>query len=243
MDRYFGIDAHLQSCTVCGAVGPVPQGAACRDERPGAEGLSALDCREEHVCFEEGELSEWLYEVVMPLGKSVMVVQPERLDRRSGAAGADTHQEQAGEGVVYKAPGVFGGLKEAVRAHTTISRDVARSKNRLRAVFRTRGIHGRGRPARARTGLSNRQASGVSARHRPSSCLADRGDGGHAAQVSHQASVLGLLRPGSGEPRRGAGNEPDHPMQGCYRRTWRSALDISPTRSASPRSLSSWPTP
>jgi hypothetical protein len=46
--------------------------------------------------------------------------------------------------VVYKAPGAFGGLKEAVQAHRTMSRDVVRSKNRLRAIFRARAIRGFG---------------------------------------------------------------------------------------------------
>lgn len=152
MDRYIGIDAHLESCTVC-VVGP--SGRRLKEQVVETNGQALRDfllsiAGQRHICLEEGELSEWLYELVVPLGKSITVVQPgkrkgQKSDSIDAAALAElirTKSKQAK--VIYKAPGAFGGLKEAVRAHRTISRDVVRSKNRLRAVFRARGIHGFG---------------------------------------------------------------------------------------------------
>jgi transposase len=45
---------------------------------------------------------------------------------------------------VFKAPGLYGELRAAVRAHQVLVSDVVRAKNRLKAVFRSRGFQDMG---------------------------------------------------------------------------------------------------
>jgi transposase len=150
MERYIGIDAHLQSCTLA-LMGP--SGRRIREQVVETNGQALRDyllsiAGEKHICLEEGELSEWLYELCLPLAKAVVVVQPEKKkgqksDSIDAWALADLlRTRRRSATVVYKAPGAFSRLKEAVKTHRTMSRDVGRSKNRLRALFRARGIRG-----------------------------------------------------------------------------------------------------
>src|SRR5262249_13249267 len=44
------------------------------------------------------------------------------------------------ERIVYKETGSVGALRQAVRAHRLITRDVSRVKNRLRSIYRSRGV-------------------------------------------------------------------------------------------------------
>ena len=151
MDRYIGVDAHLQSCTFA-VMGPT--GRRLKEQvvetngKPLREFLRSF-AGDKHICVEEGELSQWLYELFRPLAAEVLVVQPEkRRGSKSDSLDAWDLAEQVRTGrkatVVYKSPGTYRGLKEAVYAHRALTRDVARSKNRLRAVFRGRGIRGYG---------------------------------------------------------------------------------------------------
>lgn len=152
MERYIGIDAHLKSCTLA-VMGPSGRrlhelvvethGRALRDSLTAVAGSK-------QVCLEEGELSEWLYELLTPLASKVVVVQPQRrVGTKSDAADAwelaDLLRRQGVHNAVYKAPGQFTGLREAVRAHQATVRDVVRAKNRLRAVYRARGVAVSGR--------------------------------------------------------------------------------------------------
>jgi len=151
MDRYIGIDAHLQSCThaVMG-----PSGRRLKEQVVETNGKALREfmqsiAGDKHICLEEGELSQWLYELFLPLAKEVVVVQPEK---RKGSKSdsldawglAELLRTRRAATVVYKGRGTYSALKEAVHAHRAITRDVTRSKNRLRAVFRARGISGFG---------------------------------------------------------------------------------------------------
>lgn len=151
MDRYIGIDAHRQTCTLA-VMGP--SGRRLKEQVVETNGETIRSCLlsiagQKHICLEEGELSEWLYELCLPLANEVVVVHPEKRrgqksDSIDAWALADTLRTRRKVTVVYKAPGVFSELKEAVKAHRAMSRDVARAKNRLRAILRTRGIRGFG---------------------------------------------------------------------------------------------------
>jgi transposase len=100
---------------------------------------------DKHICIEEGELSEWIYELILPLAKEVMVIQSEKRDGpKSDSIDAwelaDIVRTRRKATVVYKSPGVYSGLKESVQSHRALTGDVVRSKNRLKSVFRGRGI-------------------------------------------------------------------------------------------------------
>jgi transposase len=131
-----------------------PTGRRLREQVVDTNGKSLRDflrsvAGEKHVCLEEGELSEWLYELFRPLAARVVVVQAEK---RTGSKSdsidawdlAELLRTRRKATVVYKSPGTYRGLKEAVYAQRALTQDVARSKNRLRAVFRGRGIRGYG---------------------------------------------------------------------------------------------------
>lgn len=147
MDRYIGVDGHLKSCTFA-ILGP--SGRRLREQVVETNGqalhqLLLSISGKKHICLEEGELSGWLCEIFSPLAVDVVVVQPERRrGTKSDALDAWSLAELLRKGelshVVYKAPGRFGGLREAVHAHRVTMRDLVRAKNRLRAVYRTRGI-------------------------------------------------------------------------------------------------------
>lgn len=152
MDRYIGVDAHLQSCTcvVMGSSGRRLKEEVVETSSRAIRRFVSSVAGGKHICLEEGELSEWLYEIVEPLAQEVVVIQPEkRPGQKSDAcdawALADLLRTRAAAlRVVFKAPGQLTALREAVHAQLVATQDMARAKNRLRAVFRRRGIQVRG---------------------------------------------------------------------------------------------------
>lgn len=147
MERYIGIDAHLKSCTlaVMGWSGRRLQELVVETNGQALRASLKALAGDKSICLEEGELSEWLYELLTPVASRVVVVQPQRrTGTKSDAVDAwqlaDLLRRQAVHNPVYKAPGRFSGLREAVRAYQVTVRDVVRAKNRLRAVYRARGV-------------------------------------------------------------------------------------------------------
>lgn len=147
MDRYIGIDAHSQSCTMA-VIGPSGRRLKSQVlETNGTvltEALKSIPGRK-HVCLEEGTQSEWLYEILSPLVEETVVTMPQKRagqkdDLRDALALAEELRTGALDTKVYKAPKQFSGLRNAVRAYGMVIRDVVRTKNRLKAVYRSRGI-------------------------------------------------------------------------------------------------------
>jgi len=97
------------------------------------------------VCLEEGTQSAWLYELLRPHVEEVVVTVPPKRkgpkdDLRDALARANELRLGSLEKVVYKAPRRFSGLRNAVGAYNMLTRDVVRARNRLKAVYRSRGI-------------------------------------------------------------------------------------------------------
>lgn len=147
MDRYIGLDAHSQSCTL------VVHGSAGRrlthqvletNGRLLVDAIRAIPGRR-HLCIEEGTQSAWLHELLSPhVDELVVTVPAERKgpkdDLRDASELAEKLRTGALETRVYKAPKPLAGLQNAVRAYGMVTRDLVRVKNRLKAVFRARGI-------------------------------------------------------------------------------------------------------
>jgi transposase len=98
-----------------------------------------------HVCLEEGTQSAWLFELLKPhVAEVVVAVAPERKgakdDQRDAWARAEELRTGAIETKVYKAPEHLARLRNAVRAYGFLVTDLVRAKNRLKAVFLSRGI-------------------------------------------------------------------------------------------------------
>ena len=147
MERYIGIDAHKESCTMA-VMGPTGRRLEELQVETNANAVkTALKsvAGERHVCLEEGELSAWLYELCEPLVQRVVVTQPaKRRGSKSDSIGAWSLADELRRGelnrLVYKAPSTYRPLREAVRCYEGVTRDTVRIKNRFQAVFRARGI-------------------------------------------------------------------------------------------------------
>lgn len=146
--RYIGIDAHTSSCTLA-VMGPT--GRRLRQWQVETERTALVEAirsvaRPRNVCFEEGTLSDWMYEVLEPLSDELQVIQPRRTsgpkdDIRDAWAAAEAMRVQARDVVrVFKAPTIFTALRKATRAYNLIQRDLVRVKNRVHACFRSRGL-------------------------------------------------------------------------------------------------------
>jgi transposase len=147
VEIYIGLDVHAQSTTMA-VVGADGQRLGLRVLETTREALTselAAVAGTKHVCFEEGTASAWIYEVVSPLVAETVCCQPKKRARsKSDASDAWRLAEDLRRGAVdtrvYKAVGQMGALREAVRGHRLLTQDVARLKNRLRSIYRSRGL-------------------------------------------------------------------------------------------------------
>jgi hypothetical protein len=98
------------------------------------------------VCLEEGTQSEWLTDLLWPLAEELVVFVP---DRRRGNKSDLSDAWKAAEGVrlnahttrVYKPGRELSRLRAAVRGYGMVTDDVVRTKNRIRAAYRSHGLH------------------------------------------------------------------------------------------------------
>lgn len=147
MERYIGLDAHTQSCTVA-VVGPSGK-RLCQQvvETSAAALIEAIKAvpGERHLCMEEGTHAAWLYEMLNPHVAELVVVQPRQSEgHKSDAIDswqlAEDLRMRRIDRPIFKAPDRYTGLREAVRAYGVATIDLVRAKNRLHVLFRARGI-------------------------------------------------------------------------------------------------------
>jgi hypothetical protein len=98
-----------------------------------------------HLCLEEGEWSQWLYEILSPHVAELVVYRSEwKPGQKSDAIDAHGLAEKLRTGridrPVYKDGRLFTALRARARAYTMVTRDVARVKSRLKSFFRSRGL-------------------------------------------------------------------------------------------------------
>ncbi|HEY3357064.1 MAG TPA: transposase [Polyangia bacterium] len=149
MDRYIGLDAHKQTCLLAVLDAKGKRVGAPRVVETNGEALVAAVQSipgRRHLCLEEGTHSAWLHELLGPQVDEIVVTVPEKRRRgsKSDAADAEALAEALRVGAVrtrvFKAPPQFAALRDAVRGYGTAVRDVTRTKNRLRSLFRARGV-------------------------------------------------------------------------------------------------------
>jgi transposase len=101
-----------------------------------------------HVTFEEGAQAAWLYEVIQPLVATVVVCDP-RQNKLLKAGNKSDHIDvgklarllRLGElRPVYQSPKSSQGLKQLVHSYEALVEDTTRTKNRLKALYRSRGV-------------------------------------------------------------------------------------------------------
>jgi transposase len=147
MERYVGMDVHSQSCTLA-VIGP--SGKRLKAQVVETNGKAIVDALksiagDKYICIEEGEQSDWLYEILSPCAKEVVVTTPQKRegpkdDLRDAYGLAEMVRIGAVKTKVYKAPAHFSRLRNAVRAYVMALQDVVRVKCRLKGVYRSRGL-------------------------------------------------------------------------------------------------------
>jgi transposase len=151
MHRYIGIDVHTESCTFA-ILGPT--GKRLREATLETSGKVLIDfvrsiAGDKHVCFEEGTHAEWLYELLEPLVKELVVTIPEATrGNKSDSSDAWRRADELRRGniarSVFKAPDRFTALRAAVKTYVVTQRDMVRTKARLNSLYRSRGLHDMG---------------------------------------------------------------------------------------------------
>lgn len=147
MERYIGLDAHAQSCTLAVMSGTGKRVRLQVVETNGAALKQALRviAGTKRVCLEEGTQSAWLYELLRSEADEVVVTMAgKRPGPKDDARDAWTLAESLRSGTnlrrVYKGVGPYSELRAAVRSYGLLRSDVRRTKNRLKALFRSRGL-------------------------------------------------------------------------------------------------------
>jgi transposase len=146
MQRFIGLDVHGQSCTLV-VMGPSGRRLAQHIEETNGKALIERlrsIAGDKYVCMEEGTQSDWLYELLEPYAKQVVVTQPLRREgNKSDAidawALADLLRRDALERTVFKSPRTSTALRQAARGYIVVRRDMVRAKCRLNALYRARG--------------------------------------------------------------------------------------------------------
>jgi transposase len=147
MDKYIGLDVHSASCTLA-VVGPKGKrlGSQVTETRGPAliEALRSIP-GQRHLCVEEGTQSEWLYEILSPHVEDLVVAhlserRGQKDDRRDAFALAQALRVGSIPRRVYKGLGRYRKLRQLARAHRMVATDVARVRNRLKSLYRSRGV-------------------------------------------------------------------------------------------------------
>lgn len=147
MHRYIGLDAHGNTCTLAVVNDKGRQLALQVLETNGTALRAAVRAipRPNTLCTEEGTHSAWLYELLGSLVDELVVIQPERREGQKTDAHdalflANSVRVGSYKRRVFKAPSRFTALRALSHAYSYIRDDLTRAKNRLKAIYRSRGV-------------------------------------------------------------------------------------------------------
>jgi transposase len=159
MDRYIGLDVHAASTTfaVIGDSGKrLGTHIVETNGQALVEQLKSIPGKR-HVCLEEGTQSAWIYEILSPHAEEVVVAMvPESRGQKSDESDAFHLAEQLRTGAlkqrVFKEVGAYKTLRELGRTHAMVVQDVVRVQNRIKALYRSRGVAVAGKSVYAEKG-------------------------------------------------------------------------------------------
>ena len=147
MDRYIGLDAHTSSCTVA-TIGQ--SGKRLRSQVVETNAKALIDViravpKDRHLCLEEGQHSNWLYEVLSPHVQEIVVAlvnqsRGPKNDKLDAFGLAEQLRIGAIRTKVYKQCGSFGRLGYRAKAHALLVADSVRVQSRIKALLRSRGV-------------------------------------------------------------------------------------------------------
>lgn len=147
MDRYIGLDVHATSTTLA-VVGP--SGRRLKTSVVETNGKALIEVlrtipEPRHVCLEEGTQAEWLFQILKPHATEVVVAKVEnsqghKSDAKDAFALAELLRTNKLGTRVFKDVGAFATLRDLSRLYTMLRDDVVRTKNRLKSLYRSRGV-------------------------------------------------------------------------------------------------------
>jgi len=147
MDRYIGLDAHSSSCTAA-VIGPSGRKIQHQILETNAKALIKFVHtipKNRRLILEEGTHSQWLFEVLAPHVQELVVVAVQQSrgpkdDERDAFGLAEDLRTRNVKVQVYKKRGRFITLNHLVRAYGTLVADTVCCQNRIKSLFRSRGV-------------------------------------------------------------------------------------------------------
>jgi len=146
--KYIGMDVHMATTVIAVLNGDGKELAQAIIETKSTSIIDFLRSQHGplHVTFEEGTQAAWLYDLIRPHVASVLVcdprkiaVQPNKADKSDAMRLAELLRTNGLKAVYHGEHGTQV-LKELSRSYGAILNDSTRVKNRLKGIFRGRGI-------------------------------------------------------------------------------------------------------
>jgi transposase len=152
MDRYIGMDVHSASCTVgvLSAKGKRLSSTVLETNGKALVAFLRTIPGTRHLIIEEGTQAAWLYEILSPHVHEMVVIsvpksKGQKNDKLDAFGLAEKLRTGSIERRVFKGLGEFSTLSSMGKAYRTVMIDSVRVMNRLKGVFRSRGISTAGR--------------------------------------------------------------------------------------------------
>lgn len=147
MERFIGLDVHMQTCTFAVMN---QKGETIRTDVVETNGKVLVEYLRlipgrKHLCLEEGTQSQWLSEILSPHVHELAVIWPEKKpgnknDKLDAVGLAERMRTGSVGKKTYKAPKEFTVIRQLARCYNMITSDVVRTKNRIKSFYRARGI-------------------------------------------------------------------------------------------------------
>jgi transposase len=160
-DKYVGLDVHQASivAAVLNAQGTCVMEAVLETKGSTIVDFIAGLSGRLHVTFEEGTQSAWLYDLINPLVAEFVVCNPRKNKLLVGENKGDrvdanklAHRLRLGElKPVYKGEAGLRQLKALVHSYENLVGDTTRVRNRIKAIYRSRGVACAGRAVYGRS--------------------------------------------------------------------------------------------
>jgi transposase len=152
MDKYIGLDVHATSCTAA-VIDARGKRRECRVLETNGQVLVDFFTSQTgtvHVCQEEGTQAGWIAEIVSPHVERVVTLRVSesrgpKSDEHDAFGLAEKLRTGAIATSVYKPVKTFATLRHLVKMHVAIVHDTVRVQNRIKALFRSRGVRVVGR--------------------------------------------------------------------------------------------------
>src|ERR1700726_3456764 len=148
--KYIGMDVHKESISIAVMNGAGKIGMECVIETKASTILQFIDGLrgDLQVTFEEGTWAAWLYDLLKPHVTEVVVCNPRKIALLKDGSKSDQidARKLAEQLYMNKLKSVYHGehglrmLKELSRSYLTITKDLGRVMNRLKALYRSWGV-------------------------------------------------------------------------------------------------------